>query len=188
MRTTSSASGSWSPSGLEGERGDDLIDVFVVGIWIERAGANSVGGHVRIPRQIQLVLGFQSTSANEGRSSVHDGGYGGVSQQRLRSGLGNFRMPRRQRHPSGFGADARIFVFTQRLKPLPRVFGVAFAFGQFCSGAGEVRIVWVIHQGLSRVDRASSKRPWCSWAVPNLALGKGWLGMQCSQARRRFRR
>ena len=57
-------------------------------------------------------------------------------------------MPRRQRHPSGFGADARIFVFTQRLKPLPRVFRVAFAFSQFCSGAGEVRIVWVIHQGL----------------------------------------
>ena len=79
---------------------------------------------------------------------MHDGGYGGVSQQRLRSGLGNFRMPRRQRHPSGFGADARIFVFPQRLEPLPRVFGMAFAFGQFCSGAGEVRIVWVIHQGL----------------------------------------
>ena len=56
-----------------------------------------------------------------------------VSRSNDSAPAGQFRMPRRQRHPSGFGADARIFVFTQRLKSLPRVFGVAFAFSQFCS-------------------------------------------------------
>jgi hypothetical protein len=57
-------------------------------------------------------------------------------------------MPSRQRDSRCFSADARIFVFTQRFQPLPGIFGVAFTFGQFCSGPGEVRVAGVVHQCL----------------------------------------